>query len=94
MQNHLEFLSKNQFWTRNVRNYTKSRDLVMSGTVQEDPYGHHKGPYGPQPGPGPNPDSPICFLRGIRIWSGDYKFNLNLESRPVQPQTPKTNNTT
>ena len=38
MQNHLEIWSKNQFWTRNVRNWTKSRDLVMSGPVQEDKY--------------------------------------------------------
>ena len=39
IQNHLEISSKTQFWTRNVRNWTKSRDLVMSGPVQEDPYG-------------------------------------------------------
>ena len=44
MQNHLELSSKIQFWTRSVRNRTKSRDLVMSGPVQEDPYGPHKGP--------------------------------------------------
>ena len=47
MQNHLEISSKTQFWIRNVRNWTKSRDLVMSGPVQEDPYGPHKGSYGP-----------------------------------------------
>ena len=28
-------------------NWTKSPDLVMSGPVQEDPYGPHMGPYGP-----------------------------------------------
>ena len=39
MQNHLEFLSKNQFWTRNVRNWTKSRDLVMSGPAKTCPGG-------------------------------------------------------
>ena len=44
MQNHLEISSKSKFWTRNVRNWTKSRDLVMSGPVQEDPYGPHMGP--------------------------------------------------
>ena len=35
MQNHLEISSTNQFWIRNVRNWTKSRDLVMSRPVQE-----------------------------------------------------------
>ena len=45
----------------------------MSGPVQEDPYGPHKGPhgpiwahkgaYGPQPGPGPNPAR--AFVLGI-----------------------------
>ena len=44
MQNHLEIKLKNKFWTRHVRDWTKSRDLVMSGPVQEDPYGSHKGP--------------------------------------------------
>ena len=38
MQNHLEISSETQFWTRNMRNWTKSRDLVMSGPVQEDKY--------------------------------------------------------
>ena len=38
MQNHLETSSKTQFWTQNVRNLTKTRDLVMSGPVQEDKY--------------------------------------------------------
>ena len=41
MQNHLEISSKNHFWTRNVRNWTKSRDLDMSDLprpVQEDKY--------------------------------------------------------
>ena len=56
MQNHYVISSKYHFWTRNVPNWTKSPDLVMSGPVQEDPYGPHMGPYGPQPGPGPNPD--------------------------------------
>ena len=59
MQNHDVISSKYHFWTRNVPNWTKSPDLVMSGPVQKDPYGPiraHVGPYGPQPGPGPNPD--------------------------------------
>ena len=30
MQNHYEITSKSQLWTRNVRNWTKSRHLVMS----------------------------------------------------------------
>ena len=50
MQNHYEISSKYHFWTRNVTNSTKSPDLVMSGPVQEDPYGPiwaHVGPYGP-----------------------------------------------
>ena len=47
MQNHYVISSKYHFWTRNVRNWTKSPDLVMSGPVQEDPYGPHMGPYGP-----------------------------------------------
>ena len=51
MQNHYVIWSKYHFWTRNAPNSTKSPDLVMSGPVQEDPYGPiraHKGPYGPQ----------------------------------------------
>ena len=47
MQNHYVISSKYHFWTRNVLNSTKSSDLVMSGPVQEDPYGPHMGPYGP-----------------------------------------------
>ena len=47
MQNHYVISSKYHFWTRNVRNWTKSPDLVMSGPVQEDPYGPHMGPYAP-----------------------------------------------
>ena len=47
MQNHYEILSKYHFWTRNLRNWTKSPDWVMSGPVQEDTYGPHMGPYGP-----------------------------------------------
>ena len=39
MQNHCVISSKYHFWTRNVSNSTKSPDLVMSGPVQEDPYG-------------------------------------------------------
>ena len=39
MQNHLEISSKTQFWTRNVRNWTKSRDLVMSGLAKTCPGG-------------------------------------------------------
>ena len=38
MQNHYEITSKSQFWIRNMRNLTKSRDLDMSGPVQEDKY--------------------------------------------------------
>ena len=34
MQNHLEISSKTEFWTRNVRNLAKSRDLVMSGLAK------------------------------------------------------------
>ena len=58
---------KNKFWTRSMRNWTKSRDLVMSGPVQEDPYGPHKGPYGAHMGPKPcrckryaRPGSHLC----------------------------------
>ena len=47
MQNHHVNLSKYHFWTRNMQNSTKSRDLVMSGPVQENPYGPQKRPYGP-----------------------------------------------
>ena len=46
MQNHYVISSKYHFWTRDVPNSTKSPDLVMSGPVQEDPYGPHMGPYG------------------------------------------------
>jgi len=38
MQNHLYISSKTQFWSRNVRNLTKRRDLVMSGPAKEDKY--------------------------------------------------------
>ena len=39
MQNHLEISSKTQFWTLNVRNWTQSRDLVMSGLAKTCPGG-------------------------------------------------------
>ena len=39
MQNHLEISSKIQIWIRNVRNLTKSRDLVMSGLAKTCPGG-------------------------------------------------------
>ena len=38
MQNHQEITSKIKFWSRNVRNWTKTLTLVMSGPVQEDKY--------------------------------------------------------
>ena len=69
MQNNYEITSTIQFWTRNVRNLSKSLTETLRKVdgkftesprpVQEEPYGPiwaHKGPYGPQPGPGPNPD--------------------------------------
>ena len=59
MQNHYVISSKYHFWTWNVPNWTKSRDLNMSGpakTCLGGPIRAHMGPYGPQPGPGPNPD--------------------------------------
>ena len=39
MQKHLEISSKYHFWTRNVRNLTKSRDLDMSGLAKTCPAG-------------------------------------------------------
>ena len=39
MQNHYEISSKYHFWTRNVRNLTKSRDLDMSGLAKTCPGG-------------------------------------------------------
>merc|ERR1711924_47907 len=39
MQNHLLISSKYNFWTRNVRNWTKSRDLDMSGLAKTCPGG-------------------------------------------------------
>ena len=39
MQNHLEISSKTLFWTRNVPNWTKSRDLDMSGPAKTSPGG-------------------------------------------------------
>ena len=67
MQNHLEISSKTQFWTRNVRNWCKSlteslRNLQdLSRRTHKGPYGPIygpiraiMGPYGPQPGLGPN----------------------------------------
>ena len=79
MQNHLEVSSKSKFWTRNVRNWSKSlygkftesiRNLPRPPRpVQEGPYGPiraHMGPCGPQPGPGPNPDwDPVDLCLGF-----------------------------
>ena len=87
MQNHYEISSKYHFWTRNVRNWTKSPDLVMSGPVQEDPYGPHMGPYGPiraptrtgpQPGLGPNPGPGLTPFGGslFKIYIYIYTWNL------------------
>ena len=58
MQNHYVISSKYHFWTRDVPNSTKSPDLVMSGPVQEDPYGPMYGPIRAHIGAhkGPNPD--------------------------------------
>ena len=39
MQNHLEISSKTLFWTRNVLDWTKSRDLDMSGPAKTSPGG-------------------------------------------------------
>ena len=58
-QNHLEISSKTYFWARSVRNWTKTLTSVMSGPAKTCPGGPiraHMGPYGPQPGQGPNPD--------------------------------------
>ena len=70
MQNHLEMSSKTQFWTRNVRNWSKSLTESLRkvyGTynltrrTHKGPYGPIYGPIwapartGPQPGLGPNP---------------------------------------
>ena len=44
MQNHLEIKSKSQFWTREVRNRTKTRHSLMSGpTVDSINQETHKG---------------------------------------------------
>ena len=68
MQNHLEVSSKNKFWTRNVRNWSKSlygkftesiRNLPRpSRPVQEGPYGPIRAHIWAHKGPymGPNPD--------------------------------------
>ena len=39
MQNHLEIQSKSQFWTRSVRNWTKSLTSVLSGPAKASPGG-------------------------------------------------------
>ena len=39
MRNHLEIWSKNKFWTRNVRNWTQSLTLNMSGLAKTCPGG-------------------------------------------------------
>ena len=39
MQNHLEISAKTLFGTRNVPNWTKSRDLDMSGPAKTSPGG-------------------------------------------------------
>ena len=39
MQNHLEISSKTQFWTRSVRNWTKTLTSVMSGPAKASPGG-------------------------------------------------------
>ena len=58
MQNHLEILSKYNFWIRNVRNWSKSLTESLRN-FQDLSRRTHKGPYGPQPGPGPNPDKNV-----------------------------------
>ena len=62
MQNHYVISSKYHFWTRSVPNSTKSPDLVMSGPVQEDPYGPHKGP---------NPERGQLWQPGFGNWDQD-----------------------
>ena len=86
MQNHYEIWSKYHLWTRNVADWSKSPDLVMSGPVQEDPYGPiraHKGPYdpyGPQPGPGPNPDwAPTRARKAVIMYNFRVYPKRNME---------------
>ena len=71
MQNHLEISSKSKFWTRNVRNLSKSlteslrkvygifQDLSRKAHMgPHGPIWAHMGPYRPiwtQPGPGLGP---------------------------------------
>ena len=67
MQNHLDISSKTQFWTRNVRNWSKSLTESLRKVYvifQDLSRRTHKGPYGPiwaHKGPirahmDPNPD--------------------------------------
>jgi len=50
IQNHLEISSKSNFWTRNVRNWSKSLTEIWRN-FQDLPRRTHKGPYGPTYGP-------------------------------------------
>ena len=60
MQNHLEISSKTHFWTRNVRNLSKSLTESLRKVYvifQDLSRRTHKGPYGPiRAHMGPNPD--------------------------------------
>ena len=46
MQNHLEITSTSQFWTRSVRNWTKTLTSIMSGPTLDSKHEEkHKGTY-------------------------------------------------
>ena len=86
MQNHLDISSKTQFWTRSVRNWSKSlteslrKVYVIFQDFQDLSRRTHKGPYWPIYGPirvhmGPNPDRAL-------YWVHASLDNSNLIHRP------------
>ena len=81
MQNHLEIPSESKFLTRSVRNWSKSlteslhKVYGIYGIFQDLSRRFHKGPYGPQPGPGPNPDWAPTRPQLLQLSSGSFLFN-------------------
>ena len=77
MQNHPEIPSKNKFWTQHMRNLSKLSygNLTESWRFFQDLSRRtHLGPYGPQPGPGSNPDWAPTRARANRryFWRGNW----------------------
>ena len=74
MQNHLEITSKNQFWNRSVRNWTKSRNLDMS-IMPKKPYICHIVVFAKGLGR-------TISLKLVSAWISGFDFTIECNFKP------------